>query len=188
LCKGEPMKPKRWIISYAVLFAGILCSYAAVKSSKGRQFMWQTNSYGDDVHVIDVAIQKVVGHIKVGPQPHGIAAPDDAHVVFVAIENLKGPLGELVWVDPKTYKITHRLTIGPKPNQLACTPDGRWVYVPCNDGHYWVVDARAKKVVKKIKTGGRPHNTQCSRDGRFMYLSPMGPPKRVTFVDVKANH
>ena len=125
LCKGEPMKPKRWIISCAVLLAGILCSYAAVKSSKGRQFMWQTNSYGDDVHVIDVATQKVVGHIKVGPQPHGIAAPDDAHVVFVAIENLKGPLGELVWVDPKTYKIIHRLTIGPKPNQIACTPDGR---------------------------------------------------------------
>ena len=68
--------------------------------------MWQTNSYGDDVHVIDVATQKVVGHIKVGPQPHGIAAPDDADVVFVAIENLKGPLGELVWVDPKPYKIT----------------------------------------------------------------------------------
>ena len=78
------------------------------------------------------------------------------------------PLGELVWVDPKTYKVTHRLTIGPKPNQIACTPDGRWVYVPCNDQHYWVIDAKAKKVVKKIKTGGRPHNTQCSRDGRFI--------------------
>jgi DNA-binding beta-propeller fold protein YncE len=94
----------------------------------------------------------------------------------------------LVWVDPKSQKVTHRLTIGPKPNQIACTPDGRWVYVPCNDQHYWVIDAKAKKVVKKIKTGGRPHNTQCSRDGRFMYLSPMGPPKRVTIVDVKAGH
>ena len=96
------MKSKRLIITCAVLLAGILGGYAAVKSSKDQQFLWQTNSYGDDVHVIDVATHKVVGHIKVGPQPHGIAAPDDAHVVFVAIENFKGPLGELVWVDPKT--------------------------------------------------------------------------------------
>ena len=130
LWQGEPMKPKRWIITSAVLLTGFLCSYAASKSSKGQQFLWQTNSYGDDVHIIDVATQKVVGHVKVGPQPHGIAAPDDAHVVFVAIENFQGPLGELVWIDPKTYKMTHRLAIGPKPNQIDCTPDGRWVYVP----------------------------------------------------------
>ena len=121
------MKPKRWTITCAVLLAGILCSYAASKSSKDRQFLWQTNSYGDDVHIIDVATQKVVGHVKVGPQPHGIAAPDDAHVVFVAIENFQGPLGVLFWFDPKTYKVTHRLTIGPNPNHIACTPGARWV-------------------------------------------------------------
>jgi len=94
----------------------------------------------------------------------------------------------LVWIDPRTYEVTHRLTVGPKPNQIACTPDGRWVYVPCNDGHYWVIDAKERKVVDKIKTGGRPHNTQCSRDGHSMYLSPMGSPKRVTIVDLVAGH
>ena len=154
----------------------------------GIQQLWQTNSAGDDLHIIDVATQRVLKRIKVGPQPHGIAAPDYPRVVYVAIENFQAPLGELIWINPRTHKITHRLTIGPKPNQIACTPDGRWVYVPCNDGHYWVIDAHEKKVAKKIQTGGRPHNTQCSRDGRFMYLSPMGAPKRVTVVDVKAGH
>ncbi len=183
-----PVKSTRSILVCALVLLGLFCSHAASKTPKGRQFLWQTNAYGDDVHIIDIATHEVVGHIKVGPQPHGIAAPDDAHVVFVAIENFKEPLGELVWINPRTQKVTHRLTVGPKPNQIACTPDGRWVYVPCNDQHYWVIDAQAKKVVAKIKTGGRPHNTQCSRDGRFMYLSPMGPPKRVTIVDVKAGH
>ena len=51
-----------------------------------KQFLWVTNSNGNDVHVIDVETHKVVHRIEVGPQPHGIAAPDDAHVVYLAID------------------------------------------------------------------------------------------------------
>ena len=153
-----------------------------------KQYLWQTNSYGDDVHIIDTDTNKVVKRLVVGPQPHGIAAPDDASVVYIAIEAFKESLGELIWVDPRTYEIVHRMQIGPQPNQLACTPDGRWIYVPCNDGNYWVIDGRMRTVVKKIPTGGRPHNTQASRDGRYMHLSPMGAPRRVTIVDVNADH
>ncbi|MFQ5734120.1 MAG: hypothetical protein ACE5KM_19465, partial [Planctomycetaceae bacterium] len=149
-----------------------------------KQYLWVTNAYGNDVHVIDVAKLKVVKRIVVGPQPHGIAAAKDASVVFVAVENFKGPVGELLWINPRTCEITHRLKVGPKPNQIACTPDGRWVYVPCNDGRYWVVDAKNRKVVTKIRTGGRPHNTLCSADGKHVYLSPMGSPRRVFIVDV----
>ncbi|MBP89330.1 MAG: hypothetical protein CMJ64_21890 [Planctomycetaceae bacterium] len=175
----------------AACFVLAVLSSAAIfpeTAEADKQFLWVTNAYGNDVHVIDVATHKVVKRIEVGPQPHGIAAPDDAHVVHIAIENFKGPTGELLWVDPYTYETKHRLEIGPKPNQLACTPDGGWIYVPCNDGMYWVIDGKEKKVVTKIRTGGRPHNTQASRDGKLMYLSPMGSPKKVTIVDVNAGH
>ena len=154
----------------------------------GHQYLWQTNASGNDVHVIEIPAHKVVQQIVVGPEPHGIAAPDGASVVYVALEAFKWPQGELLWIHPQTYAIQHRAKVGPNPNQIACTPDGRWVYVPCNDGNYWVVDGRERKVVTKIHTGGRPHNTQASRDGRWMYLSPMGEPRRVTIVDVKAGH
>ena len=154
----------------------------------GKQFLWVTNSRGNDVHVIDVDTHKVVKDLIVGPEPHGVAAPDDAHVVYIALEKFKHPAGELLWVDPRTYKIKHRVKVGPEPNQIACTPDGKWIYVPCKDGDYWVVDGEKKKVVKKIKTGGRPHNTQASRNGKRMYLSPMGNPRRVTIVDIAAGH
>jgi DNA-binding beta-propeller fold protein YncE len=75
-----------------------------------------------------------------------------------------------------------------EPHALAATPDGRWLYVPCRDEHYWVVDAEARKVVARIHTGGRPHNVQISRDGRLALLSPMGRRARVTIVDVAAGH
>jgi YVTN family beta-propeller protein len=157
-------------------------------ATAGKQHLWVTNAYGDDVHVIDVAMHKVIHHLTVGPQPHGIAAPDNPAVVYLAIENFKGPVGELLWVNPRTYAIEHRLSVGPKPNQIACTPDGKWVYVPCDDGTYWVVDGEKKEVVTRIQTGGRPHNTQAARDGKHMYLSPMGSPRRVTIVDLAAGH
>jgi DNA-binding beta-propeller fold protein YncE len=79
------------------------------------------------------------------------------------------------------------VTVGPLPNENECTPDGSWIYVPCSDGMYWVVDGVKKSVATKIETGGRPHNTVVSIDGRRMYLSPMGTPKRVTIVDTE-NH
>ena len=69
------------------------------------------------------------------------------------------------------------------PNQLAVTPDGKFAYIPCDDGHYEVVDLAKAKIIERIFTGGRPHNTLCSADGKHMYLAPMGSPKKVTIVD-----
>ena len=165
----------------------MLCALFSAEIKAGQQ-LWQTNSAGDDIHVFDVNSRSLLTRIVVGAEPHGIAAPDDGHVIYVSLEANGQDRGELVWIDPKTYAVVHRLAVGPEPHAIATTPDGRWVYVPCRDGNYWVVDAQAKKVVKKIHTGGRPHNTQASSDGKYMFLSPMGEPMRVTIVDVAANH
>lgn len=158
------------------------------KAVPGKQYLWVTNSKGDDVHVIDVESRRVVKRIVVGPEPHGIDAPDAADVVFISLQNVNGERGELLWVDPYTFEIEHRMTVGHQPGNLACTPDGRWVYVPCEDGRYWVIDAARKKVVKTIRTGGQPHNTRCSRDGRWMFLSPKISSGKVTVVDVESDH
>jgi YVTN family beta-propeller protein len=147
-----------------------------------RQKLYITNSSGNDVTVADVATNKVIGRIEVGPHPHGIAAPASQDLVLVTIEESKP--GELVWIDPATDKITRRLPIGPAPNQLAMTPDGKFAYVPVSDGYYEVFDVPAAKMIERIFTGGRPHNTVCSADGKRMYLAPMGSPKKVTIVDV----
>ena len=163
---------------------GLVCAWpaAAAPDAKVRQKLYVTNSTGDDVTVIDVATNRPIGRIEVGPNPHGIAVPAAAEFILVTIEGRK--LGELVWIDPQTDRITRRMEVGPAPNQLAVTPDGKTAYVPCEDGHWDVVDVGNAKVLKRIYTGGRPHNTLCSPDGKHMYLAPMGAPKKVTIVDV----
>ena len=112
----------------------------------------------------------LIQQFKVGPNPHGISATADGRTAHIAIENFGGEAGELVWIDTASFKVAARIKVGPKPNENECTPDGKWIYVPWNDGKYWVIDGDAKKVVKKIETGGRPHNTTVSADGRRMYL------------------
>ena len=178
------------IVQFFCLFLSLFLLNRIVdaKVSGSTSVLWQTNSLGDDVHIIDIETRKVIKQLVVGQNPQGIAAPDPADVVFITIENKPHSYGELLWVDPINYKILHRMMVGPKPNQLATTPDGHWVYVPCQDGYYWVIDAKNKTLVKKIKTGGRPHNTTASSDGRFMYLSPIAKSKSVFVVDILANH
>lgn len=177
----------RYLVLFLVVFATGGTLVGAADLEKQRQ-LWITNAYGNDVHVYDVNSFELVRHFKVGPNPHGISATADGRTVHIAIENFGGKEGELIWIDTLTGKVTDRVKVGPKPNENECTPDGKWIYVPCNDEQWWVVDGEQKKVVTKIKTGGRPHNTVVSPDGKRMYLSPMGTPQRITIVDIAAGH
>lgn len=164
----------------------LLFSASTALAQAPRQKLYVTNSAGNDVTISDVATNKVISTIEVGPNPHGIAAPASQDLVLISIEGGKEK-GELVYLDPRTDKIIKRMPIGPAPNQLAVTPDGKFAYIPVNDGHYEVVDVPAGKIIERIYTGGRPHNTLCSVDGKRMYLAPMGNPKKVSIVDVSTH-
>jgi YVTN family beta-propeller protein len=177
-----------FLLAALVLVLPLLAN--AAEPAKGRQKLYVTNSAGDDVTVIDVATNKAVGRIEVGPHPHGIAAPASQDVNYVTIEGHgRDKPGELVWIDPQTDKVTRRMDIGPEPNQLAVTPDGKFAYVPVNDGHWEVIDLNKGKIIERLfaGSGSRPHNTLCSADGKHIYLAPMGSPKRV-FVADTATH
>jgi YVTN family beta-propeller protein len=168
-----------------VALAVAACSFAPAQAAP---MLWQTNSKGDDIHVFDLQGRRLLKRLVVGPEPHGIAAPADASVVYVTLEASGRARGELLWIDPRKFTIEHRMDLCREPHALAATPDGRWVYVPCRDEHYWVVDAKQRKVVRQIHTGGRPHNVQISRDRRLALLSPMGERAQVTVVDIEAGH
>jgi len=180
---GEVVRSVQRALAGALLVAAAAASPAAAEPE-----LWQSNSRGDDIHVFDVRTRELLRRIEVGPEPHGLAAPQDGRVVYVTLEANERPRGELLWVDPGSYRVRHRMEICREPHAIATTPDGHFIYVPCRDEHYWVVDATAREVVARIHTGGRPHNTRISRDGRWGFLSPMGDPARVTVVDVAAGH
>src|SRR6202162_4098411 len=85
----------------------------------------QTNSAGDDVHVIDPATHKVVGIIHGIEVNHGAASAPDGRTLFVSNE------GEstLDVVDTKSLKVNKSSQLSGQPNNIAISKDGKRVYV-----------------------------------------------------------
>ena len=134
---------------HAVLF--LLLSTSVGAAQEGRQKLYVLSSNADDMTVIDVATNQIIGSVKVGPLPHGIAAPRS--------------------VNDEVVKQYHMF--GKRPNEIDVTADGRYVYVPAlGDGVYEVFDTVKEKIVARIPTDGLPHNVVASPDDKYMYLSP----------------
>src|SRR5258706_8704316 len=110
-----------------VLAAIVLCtasfSLAAAQGSKLR--IIQTNSAGDNIHIIDPATNKVVGEIKGIETPHGVMVAPDGSRIYVSEQADK----TLVVFDGKTLQPTKRIPLSGNPNLVDISPDGRWIYV-----------------------------------------------------------
>src|SRR5712672_18849 len=110
------------------VLAGIaLCtlsfSLAAAQGSKLR--IIQTNSAGDNIHIIDTATNKVVGEIKGIEAPHGVVVSQEGSRIYISEQ----AGNTLVVVDRKTLQVTKRIPLSGSPNLIDLTPDGRSIYV-----------------------------------------------------------
>ena len=69
------------------VLAGILLCTASVSmlAAQGtKQRIIQTNSAGDNIHIIDPATNKVVGEIKDVEAPHGVTVAPDGSRIYVS--------------------------------------------------------------------------------------------------------
>src|SRR5579871_4177412 len=85
----------------------------------------QTNSAGDNVHVIDPATNKVVGTIEGIDVPHGTVISPDGNRIYITEE----PTKTLDVVDAKALKVIKKIPLSGRPNNLAVSKDGKRVYV-----------------------------------------------------------
>src|SRR6266705_5685087 len=109
-----------------VLGGIVLClvsvSLLAAPNSKLR--IVQTNSAGDNIHIIDAATNKVVGEIKGIEAPHGVAVAPDGSRIYVSEQADR----TLTVVDGKTLQISKRIPLSGNPNLVDISADGRWIY------------------------------------------------------------
>jgi YVTN family beta-propeller protein len=142
----------------------------------------QTNSAGDDVHVIDPATNKVVGIIHGIEVNHGAASAPDGRTLFVSNE------GEstLDVVDTKSLKVTKSIPLSGHPNNIAISKDGKRVYVSIAraPGAVDVIDTASLEDVKSIPVKGAVHNTYVTPDGKFVVSGSIAS-KTITVIDQK---
>jgi YVTN family beta-propeller protein len=126
----------------------------------------QTNSAGDNVHVIDPATNKVVGVISGIEVNHGAAVAPDGSRIYVSNE----AESTLDVVDGKTLKVTNHVPLSGHPNNIAIGKDGRRVYVGIIQapGGVDVIDTASLKNVKTLPTKGSIHNAYVTPDGKYV--------------------
>src|SRR5262244_3559869 len=105
--------------------AAILLSALSVHAAGKRVVIVQTNSAGDNVHLIDPATNKIVGTIEGIEANHGAAIAPDGARIYISNE----AMSTLDIVDGKTLKVTKQVPLSGHPNNLAIGRDGKRVYV-----------------------------------------------------------
>jgi len=146
--------------------AAVLFSTAVSTASDKKVRIIQTNSAGDNIHVIDPETNKVVGVITGIEVNHGAAVAPDGSRIYVSDE----ADSTLDVVDAKTFKVTNRIPLSGHPNNIAIGRDGRRVYVGIIQapGGVDVIDTATLKNVKTLQTKGTIHNAYVTPDGKYV--------------------
>ena len=102
----------------------------ATEKSTGEVRVLQSNSAGDDIHVIDTATNTVVGGITGIEVPHGLVISPDGTRIYVTNEALV----TLDVVESRSFQIIKRIPLSGKPNNVDVAKDGKRVYVGIREG------------------------------------------------------
>lgn len=146
----------------------------------GSVRVWQTNSAGDEVDVIDPASNKVVFKVKDIEVPHGVTFSPDGTRAYISCEAEK-----TVWeTDTKTGKLIKKAPLSGHPNNISISSDGKHLFVAIvtSPGAVDVIDTSTMQRVKTIRAKGGVHNTYVTPDGRWVIAgSVVG--KMLTVID-----
>src|ERR1700741_5446976 len=116
------MSNKQLFRGYLAASAGlVLCTLSLTAATNKAVRIIQTNSAGDNVHLIDPATNKVVGVIEGIEVNHGAAVAPDGTRIYISDE----AQSTLDVVDAKALKVIKRIPLSGHPNNVAVSPDGR---------------------------------------------------------------
>lgn len=157
-------------LSLAVGAAIVLCGASFHAQGKvhpqGKVRIIQTNSAGDNVHIIDPATNRVVGEIKGIEVSHGAGVAPDGSRIYISDESESS----LDVADAKTLNVIKRIPLSGHPNNMAVSRDGRRVFVGIIQapGGVDVIDTTSLQRIKTIPTRGTIHNAYVTPDGKYV--------------------
>lgn len=162
------------------LAAAVFIALSASASAQVR--ILQTNSQGDNIHLIDPTTLKIVGEIKGVPINHGAAAAPDGSRFYISSEAEQ----TLHVIDGKTLQTVKKIPLTGRPNNISISRDGRRVYVAIVSapGAVDVIDTATMEKAKSIPTKGGIHNVYVTPDGRHVVAGSIAG-RLMTVIDQK---
>jgi len=145
--------------------------------------IYQTNSAGDDLDVIDPGTNKIVMKIKDLEAAHGVAFSPEGTRGYITCE-----ADSSVWVvETKDARLVSKIPLSGHPNNIAVSKDGRLIFaaIVTAPGAVDVIDAQTLRNVKTIPVKGNAHNVYVTPDDKFVVVgSVVG--KSITVIDESA--
>ena len=166
----------------ALCTAPLVAQHAEHADHAQKVRILQTNSAGDNVHIIDPATNTVVGVINGIEVNHGIGAAPDGSRIYVSDE----AESTLDAVDAKTLKVIKKVPLTGHPNNMAVSKDGKRVYVGIiqEPGGVNVIDTATLTRVKNIPTKGTIHNPYVTPDGKYVVAGSIAG-KSINVIDAR---
>jgi len=149
-----------------IVVAAVVASALSLQAAGKRVVIVQTNSAGDNVHLIDPVTNKVVGVISGIEANHGAAVAPDGTRIYVSNE----ADSTLDVVDGKSLNVTNKIKLSAHPNNIAVAKDGKRVYVGIIQapGGVDVIDTTTMMNLKTLPTQGSIHNVYVTPDGKYV--------------------
>jgi len=112
--------------------------------------VYVANGRSDSVSVINATTNKVIGEIRLGKLPAGVALTPDNAFAYVAVQGSQN----VSVIDTATGSVIATVTdlTIPLPTQVAATPDGTSVYIVEGAGDTFAID----QIFTKTNTLGQP--------------------------------
>jgi len=163
-----------------VIFAAAVLLTLPLAAGGGKVVIIQTNSAGDNIHIIDPATNTVMAEIKGIEVNHGAAAAPGGNRYYFSNEADH----TLDAVDGKTLAVIKKIPLTGRPNNIAISRDGLRVYVAIRSapGAVDVIDTVALERVKCITTSGGVHNTFVTPDGKYVVAGSIEG-RKLTVID-----
>jgi DNA-binding beta-propeller fold protein YncE len=152
----------------------------------GNSGVGKPGTDGNNIVVVDVAAQKLVGNIQFhhGVRPHcAVFGPRDG-LLYVTTELDRA----VTIIDPKTLKIIGSIPTGqPESHMLALSHDGLRGYTAnVGPGTVSVLDIKARKTLSIIPVSGNTQRIAISNDDRWVFTADQTEP-RMAVIDTATN-
>src|SRR5215467_7068589 len=131
----------------------VVCTLLVPTGNAKAYKAYVSNEKSNTISVIDTAERKVIGTIKVGQRPRGIAITRDQKYVLVAV----GDDDTIQMIDTASNRVVDTLPSGPDPELFADDPAGRLLYVANeNDNTVTIIDIERRARLADVEVGVEP--------------------------------
>ena len=143
----------------------------------------QTNSAGDNIHLIDPATNKVVAIISGVEVNHGAAVSPDGSRFYFSNEADH----TLDVVDGRSLKVVKKIGLTGRPNNIAMSRDGRRVYIAIRQapGAVDIIDTASATRAASVAVEGAVHNPFVTPDGKYVLAGSIEG-RKLTVIDGKS--